>query len=99
MGLDPKLPLPWSTDLGNVWREGERDGCTMHYAALPMRCDAKCDAAAYDKGIKSHPMLFVCRCFLCLRRAKKSKRGVVVEVVDVVAARMSDMWLLRGTVQ
>lgn len=38
LGLDPKLPLLWSTDLGNV---GERYGCTKRCAALrcyAMRC-------------------------------------------------------------
>lgn len=37
LGLDPKLPLPWSTDLGNVG-ERERDGCTKRCTAL--LCDA-----------------------------------------------------------
>lgn len=40
LGLDPKLPLLWSTDLGNV---GEREGMDARSEAL--RCTAMlCDA-------------------------------------------------------
>lgn len=37
LGLDPKLPLLWSTDLGNV---GERDGCTKAMRCPALLCDA-----------------------------------------------------------
>lgn len=61
LGLDPELPLLWSTDLGNV---GEKGWLHDALRCAAMRCDAKCDAVAGDKGLWSHPVLFVVS--LCL---------------------------------
>lgn len=64
LGLDPKLPLLWSTDLGNV---GEREGW-MHEAmrCTAMRCDAKCDARVGHKGMESHPLCSLCVVVSCV---------------------------------
>lgn len=68
LGLDPKLPLLWSTDLGNV---GEKGWLHDALRCAAMRCDAKCDAVAGDKGVSRCSLL--CGCVLCLRRAKVKK--------------------------
>lgn len=72
----------------------------MRCAAL--LCDAERDAVVCYKGVSSHTVSSLCvRCLLCFRRVK-SKKGVGSEGGGgrcSKVTRMSDVWMLRGTVQ